>query len=174
MIDNSNIKPLFEPNSIAIIGASNRDDSVGGIIISNVLKSHFRGVVYPVNPSSKSVFGVKCYANVMDIDDVIDLAVIIVPAVAVPLVMEQCGKKGVKAAIIISAGFKEVGEKGAVLEEQVVNIARKYGVRIIGPNCFGIINTSTSISMNTTFSSTMPIKGNVSFDVDLYDTSIKH
>ncbi len=163
MIDNSNIKPLFEPNSIAIIGASNRDDSVGGIIISNVLKSHFRVVVYPVNPSSKSVFGVKCYANVMDIDDVIDLAVIIVPAVAVPLVMEQCGKKGVKAAIIISAGFKEVGEKGAVLEEQVVNIARKYGVRIIGPNCFGIINTSTSISMNTTFSSTMPIKGNVSF-----------
>jgi len=158
-----NIKYIFWPRSVAVIGASNKTGSVGQVTFANILLNGYTGVVYPVNLTARSVMGVKAYPSLIHIPDEVDLAVIIVPATFVPEVIEECGSKGVKAAVIISAGFKEIGEKGALLEKRVKELARKYNISLIGPNCFGVINTDHRVRLNATFGRAMPEEGNITF-----------
>lgn len=159
----NNLDAIFNPKSIAIIGASRQPGSVGFSLLANVIDSRFQGIVYPVNPKAKGILGIKCYPNVIEIPDVVDLAVIVVPSHIVPEVLEECGQKGIKGAIIISAGFKEIGGEGVLLEESVKNISRKYGISMVGPNCLGIMNTSPQSSLNATFGTQMPSEGNIAF-----------
>jgi len=154
---------LFSPKSIAVIGASNRQGSVGRAAFSNILLNEYTGTVYPVNPKEHSISGVRAYPSVLDLPETIDLAVVIVPAPVVPSVVEESGKKGAKGLVIISAGFKEVGIDGAQLERQVLSIAQKYSMRIIGPNCLGIINTDPDVRLNASFASGMPVEGSIAF-----------
>ncbi len=158
-----NINAIFSPKSIAVIGASNREESVGRTLFSNILFSGYNGIVYPVNPKARGIMGVRAYRSIWDIPGEVDLAVAIVPNHYTPTIVEECGEKGVKAIIIITAGFKEIGEKGAELERRVVESANKYGISLIGPNCLGIINTDPNISLNSTFVTGMLKKGNIAF-----------
>ncbi len=154
---------LFAPKSIAVIGASTKPDSLGRVVFKNILFHGYTGVVYPVNPKAHSILGVKAYPSVLDIPDEIELAVIIVPALAVAGVLDECGRKGVRAAIVISAGFKEIGEEGAKREAALQQVARRYGIALLGPNCLGIINTDPQVSLNATFAPGMPRRGNIAF-----------
>jgi 4-hydroxybutyryl-CoA synthetase (ADP-forming) len=150
---------FFSPKSIAIIGASEKP-GVGKTIFYNIAK-HFKGKIYPVTPSNPTVGGFTAYKNVLDIPDSIDLAVVAAPSKFTPAVMEEVGKKGIKGAIIVSAGFKEVDEVGAKLESEVGEIAKKYGIRVIGPNCLGIMSFSKDNIMNSTFLKVTPKYGNI-------------
>ena len=150
---------FFSPRSIAIIGASEKP-GVGKTIFYNIAK-HFKGKIYPVTPSNPTVGGLTAYKNVLDIPDSVDLAVVAAPSKFTPAVMEEVGKKGIKGAIIVSAGFKEVDEAGAKLEREVGEIAKKYGIRIIGPNCLGIMSFSKDNIMNSTFLKVTPKYGNI-------------
>lgn len=157
------LRALFAPKSVAVIGASTKPDSLGRVVFKNILFHGYTGVVYPVNPKAKSILGVKAYPSVLEVPDEIDLAVIIVPAMAVASVLEECGRKGVRAAIIISSGFKEIGEEGAKREAVLQEVARRYGIALLGPNCLGVINTDPEVSLNATFAHSMPRRGNIAF-----------
>jgi len=150
---------FFSPKSIAIIGASEKP-GVGKTIFYNIAK-HFKGKIYPVTPSNPTVGGLTAYKNVLDIPDSIDLAVVAAPSKFTPSVMEEVGKKRIKGAIIVSAGFKEVDEAGAKLEREVGEIAKKYGIKVIGPNCLGIMSFSKNNIMNSTFLKITPRYGNI-------------
>lgn len=150
---------FFSPRSIAIIGASEKA-GVGKTIFYNIAK-HFKGKIYPVSPSNPTVGGLTAYKNVLDIPDSIDLAVVATPSKFTPPVMEEIGKKGIKGAIIVSAGFKEVDEAGAKLEREVGETAKKYGIKVIGPNCLGIMSFSKDNVMNSTFLKITPKFGNI-------------
>jgi 4-hydroxybutyrate---CoA ligase (ADP-forming) len=150
---------FFSPKSIAIIGASEKP-GVGKTIFYNIAK-HFKGKIYPVSPSNPTVGGLTAYKNVLDIPDSIDLAVVAAPSKFTPPVMEEVGKKGIKGAIIVSAGFKEVDEAGAKLEREVGETAKKYGIKVIGPNCLGIMSFSKDNIMNSTFLKITPKFGNI-------------
>jgi acyl-CoA synthetase (NDP forming) len=152
---------IFRPQSIAVIGASRERGGVGREILGNLVQYEFKGAVYPVNPRANTVMSMKCYPSLSAIPDPVDLAIVVVPARIVPQIMEECGKKGVRGVVIISAGFKEVGEKGAQLENEVALIAKKYGIRVVGPNCMGVINTDPDVRMNATFAITMPLEGTI-------------
>ncbi len=138
----SYMKLLFEPSSVAVVGASNDQSKWGYRVMSNILKGGFEGRLYPVNPGSAEVLGVKSYPRVVDIPEVPDLVVVVVPPPAVPGVMRDCAARGVKAAVVITAGFAEVGGEGARLQQEIVEIARSAGIRFVGPNCLGILNPS--------------------------------
>jgi 4-hydroxybutyryl-CoA synthetase (ADP-forming) len=150
---------FFSPKSIAIIGASEKP-GVGKTIFYNIAK-HFKGKIYPVTPSNPTVGGLTAYKNVLDIPDSVDLAVVAAPSKFTPAVMEEVGKKVIKGAIIVSAGFKEVDETGAKLEREVGEIAKKYSIRVIGPNCLGIMSFSKDNVMNSTFLKVTPKYGNI-------------
>ncbi|MFL6525727.1 MAG: acetate--CoA ligase family protein [Nitrososphaera sp.] len=150
---------FFSPKSIAIIGASEKP-GVGKTIFYNIAK-HFKGKIYPITPSNPTVGGLTAYKNVLDIPDSIDLVVVAAPSKFTPSVMEEVGKKGIKGAIIVSAGFKEVDETGAKLEREVGETAKKYGIRVIGPNCLGIMSFSKENIMNSTFLKITPKYGNI-------------
>lgn len=150
---------FFSPKSIAIIGASEKP-GVGKTIFYNIAR-HFKGKIYPVTPSNPTVGGLTAYKNVLDIPDSIDLAVVAAPSKFTPSVMEEVGKKGIKGAIIVSAGFKEVDEAGAKLEREVGEIAKKYDIKVIGPNCLGIMSFSKDNIMNSTFLKITPKYGNI-------------
>ena len=152
---------LFAPRSVAVIGATNRAGSVGQAVFANVFKHGYAGVVYPVNPKAPSVMSVKAFPSVLDIPDAVDLSIIIVPSALVPGVMEECGHKGIKAAIVITAGFKELGGAGVQQEHLVLTAARDNGIRLLGPNCLGIINTDPEVSLNGSFARLMPRPGNI-------------
>ncbi len=154
---------LFQPRSVAVIGASNRPGKVGTSLFRNVLQAGFQGVAYPVNPSWKSVSGVRCYPDIASLPDPPDLGVVIVPAARVPDTIDELGRAGARGAIIISAGFREIGEAGAALEAEVVRRAATYRMSIVGPNCFGVFNTDPSVSLNATFSESLPPPGNIAF-----------
>ncbi len=158
-----NLRFIFSPRSVAVIGASTHKGSVGRDIFANILFSGYTGIVYPVNPKARGILGVRAYHSVWDIPGEVDLAVIIVPSAAVPTVMEECGEKGVKGAVVITAGFKEIGKKGAELEEKVKEISSKYSISLVGPNCLGVFNTDPEISLNATFAASMPKAGNIAF-----------
>ncbi|MEM2610573.1 MAG: acetate--CoA ligase [Candidatus Bathyarchaeia archaeon] len=155
------LEAFFNPKSIAVIGASREPLKVGHRIFRNLVESGFGGRLYPINPNADEILGFKCYGSVRDVPDEIDLAVIVVPARVVPLVVEDCGLKGVKGIIVISAGFGETGKEGAHLEREVVSICRKYGMRMQGPNCLGIINVQNRV--NASFAPSMPLPGNIAF-----------
>jgi acetate---CoA ligase (ADP-forming) len=152
---------MFRPRAIAVVGASNRAGSVGRAVFANVLKYGYAGVVFPVNPKSPSIMSVKAYPSVMAIPDGVDLAVVVVPREAVPQVLRECGDKGIQGAIVITAGFKELGGEGVEQEKQVVETARHYGLRLLGPNCLGIIDTDKEVSLNASFARQMPLPGNI-------------
>lgn len=150
---------FFSPKSIAVIGASEKP-GVGKTIFTNIAR-HFKGKIYPVTPSNPTVGGLTAYKSVVDIAEQVDLAVVAAPSRFTPAVMEEVGKKGIKGAIIVSAGFKEVDEEGARLEKQVGEIAQKYGIRVIGPNCLGIMSLSDANMMNSTFLKITPKHGGI-------------
>jgi acetyltransferase len=154
---------IFQPSSVAVIGASNKPGKVGTYLFRNIIEAGFGGVVYPVNPSSKSVSGVRCYPSIEDLPETPDLGVVIVPAPTVADTIERLGKAGSRGVIIISSGFRELGESGAILEDDVVRRAAKYKMSIVGPNCFGVINTAPDVNLNATFSASLPPRGNIAF-----------
>lgn len=149
------------PRSVAIIGASANPSKIGYDVLHNLITSGYEGAVYPINPSSNEILGLKAYKSVTDVPGAIDLVVIVVPARLVPQLMVECGEKGVKGVIVITAGFKEMGLEGAEMEKQLVEIAKQYGMRVIGPNCLGIIETP--IKMNASFASATPEPGSIAF-----------
>jgi acetyltransferase len=157
------LDPVFHPQSIAVVGASTRPGTVGNDIFRNLLFAEFKGSVYPVNPKAKSIYGVHAYDNLTEIPSDIDLAVLIVPSSAVLNVVDEAISKGVKGIVVISAGFKEVGHEGAVLEAKLAAKVREAGIPLIGPNCLGIINTDPDVSMNAAFGRKMPEPGNLAF-----------
>ena len=155
------LEVMFKPRSVAVIGATDRQGSVGRTILWNLISTSFGGTIFPVNPKYHSILGIKAYPNVAAIPDEVDLAVIVTPAKTVPDLIQQCADKGVRAAIIISAGFKETGPEGVALEEKILKIARKSGMRIVGPNVLGVMNPITGL--NATFAGTMARPGSVGF-----------
>lgn len=156
-----NLDKIFNPKSIAVIGASDEDGSVGYALMKNFMDAKFEGKIFPVNIRKSEVLGLKAFPSVDQIPESIDLAVIATPSKTVPDVLEQCGRAGIKGVIIISAGFKEIGIEGKALEERIVEIKKKHGIRIIGPNCLGVIRPSNRL--NATFLSKMPKPGNIGF-----------
>ncbi|MCF8091150.1 MAG: acetate--CoA ligase family protein [Desulfotignum sp.] len=154
---------IFEPETIAVVGASTQKGKVGHDIFANILSGGYKGTLYPVNPKARSVLSVKCYTSITNIPDPIDLAMIILPPKAALASVQECIAKGVKGIVIVSAGFKEVGGEGAKIEKQIKALCSDAGVRLVGPNCLGVINPSPKVSLNASFSARMPAPGNVSF-----------
>jgi len=151
---------FLSPKSIAVIGASDKQGSVGRAITSNIMNG-YKGTVYPISPTRETVFDQKAYKSVLEVPDPIDLAVIITKNTIVPMVLEECGKKKIKGAIVITAGFKEVDEEGKKLEQKLKDIATKYGVKVIGPNCLGVMNLEPQTMMNSTFLKITPKSGKI-------------
>lgn len=158
-----NLDAIFRPRSIAVIGASRRAGTIGYQILDNLLKNRFAGAVYPVNPHVPVIHSVRAYPSVEAIPDPVDLAVIVVPKEGVLDVAQACGRHGVKALVVISAGFKEVGGEGIEREKRLLDVVRRHGMRMVGPNCMGVLNTDPDVSMNATFAPTTPPAGPVSF-----------
>ncbi len=158
-----NLRPLFEPRSIAVIGASRRPEAVGYAILNNLISGGFKGKIFPVNPKADEICGVPCFASVKAIPEAIDLALIIVPNTAVPATLKESGEKGAQAAVIISAGFREIGGEGIQLEAEIKKIAQDLHIPVLGPNCLGLINTDPAVAINASFSRTMPRAGNIAF-----------
>jgi acetyltransferase len=156
-----NLDRIFNPKAVAVIGASDEEGSVGYALMKNFTESGFAGRVFPVNLKKPEILGLKAYSSVEQVPEPVDLAVIATPARTVPDVLEQCGKAGVQGIIIISAGFKEIGPEGKALEQQIDSTKRKYNMRIVGPNCLGVIRPT--LRLNATFVSKMPKPGNIAF-----------
>lgn len=153
---------LFRPRSVAIVGASTKELSIGNVIIRNLQKYGYKGNIYPLNPSAPEVCGLKAYKSLEEIPEKVDLAHIIIPSKFVPQTIADCGKKGIKAVIINSAGFSEMGEDGAKLQEDFLQSAKEYGVRVFGPNCQGIINSDPELKAYCNFTFTYPEPGYIS------------
>ncbi len=153
---------FFNPKKVAIIGASRDPKSLAYQTFKSMIESGFEGAFFPVNPNADYVLGYKSYKSVFEIPDKVDLAVITTPSKIVPDILEECGKKEIKAVIIITAGFKEIGREGEILEEKVKEIGKNYNMRIVGPNCLGVINTSPKVRLNTFFATPLPERGKVS------------
>ena len=150
---------LFNARSVAVFGASEREDSVAGTLFRNLRKSGYGGEVYPVNPKHETVFGERCYASADELPAVPELALIATPAPTIAPIMAQCGQRGIRYAVVLSAGFREVGEPGAALEAAVIRAAKQYGIRFIGPNCLGI--QRPAIGLNATFSQGATLSGDL-------------
>jgi acetyltransferase len=158
-----NLETIFHPKSVAIVGTNKVKGTVPHDILDSILKADFNGIVYPVSPREKSIKGIKAYKYVVDVPDDVDLAILVFPSSVCHMALEQCGQKGIKSVIIISAGYKEVGEAGLKREQQLVEIARKYDMSFIGPNCLGVINTAPETNLNASFAREMPEQGNIGF-----------
>jgi acetate---CoA ligase (ADP-forming) len=158
-----NLHKIFYPESVAVVGATKTKGTVPYDILENILKADIDAAVYPVSPREKHIAGVRAYKYVLDIDDQVDLAIIVFPSAVAHMALEQCGQKGIKSVIIISAGYKEIGEKGLEREKQILEIARKYDISFIGPNCLGVINTDPLVRLNASFARQMPEEGNIGF-----------
>jgi acetyl coenzyme A synthetase (ADP forming)-like protein len=157
------VAELLAPSSIAVVGASRQPATIGHEILRNLLGGGFNGPTYPVNPNAHAVAGVRAYPAIGDIPDDVDVAVVAVPADAVPAAVQQCAAKGVRGLVIISAGFAEIGGDQAQAERQLVELARRHGMRMVGPNCMGIINTNPDVRMNATFAPFVPTAGRIGF-----------
>ncbi len=155
-------QPLFEPNGIAVIGASRTPGKVGHEVLKNLINSGYNGYLCPVNPKAEDVLGLKSIPSIKEADDNIDLAVVCVPAKFVSTIVEEAGEVGVKCAIVISAGFKEIGPEGARAEKLLLETAKKFDIRIVGPNCLGIISTGP-VTFNASFAESIPKPGNIAF-----------
>jgi len=159
----TSLRYLLSPRSVAVIGASRHQDTIGYLLLWCILESGFSGMTYPVNPNANSILSTTTYPSILDIPGDVDLAIIAVPAEIVNKVADECGQKGVRALIVISDGFKERGPEGAYREQELRDIILGHGMRLVGPNCMGIINTDPSIRLNATFSLVYPPRGNVAF-----------
>lgn len=158
------LSDFFTPNTIAIIGASTNPTKLGHAVVRNLIEGGFQNdqrKIYPINPNADEILGLQAYPSVLDVPGSINLAVIVIPYPSVPEAIHQCGEKGIPAAIIISAGFREAGKEGLQREQEVVEIAKQYGIRLIGPNCLGVIDTVTPL--NASFSAGMPPAGPMAF-----------
>lgn len=158
----ASLKPLFHPQSIAVIGASRDKSSIGGRLFNNIINADFNGPVYPVNPRASIVRSIHSYASVKEIPGPVDLAFIVVPSRFVNDVVRECGEKGVRGVVVITAGFSEAGAEGAALEAELLDIVRGAGMRMVGPNCMGLQNTDPDVSLDGQFGPVMPRRGNVS------------
>jgi len=156
MLDN-----FFEPESVAVIGASRDPEKLGYAVLNNIKEGGFEGGLYPVNPKAEEILGLEAYASVLDIPGPVGLAIIVVPSKIVPHVLRECGEKGTPAVVIITAGFREAGREGLERERQLIDIAREHNLRLIGPNCLGVIDTDTPL--NATFAAGMPPGGPIAF-----------
>ena len=172
---------LFRARSVAVVGASRRPDTIGYQIVDNLLRHGYTGVVYPVNPSATAIHSIAAYPSVTAIPGPVDMAVIVVPKGLVAGVVEECGQKGVKGLVVISAGFKEVGGEGHGREAELVEIVKRHGMRMIGPNCMGILNTEPEFRLNATFAPSFPPAGVTAFlsqsgamGVTILDLSLIH
>jgi acyl-CoA synthetase (NDP forming)/RimJ/RimL family protein N-acetyltransferase len=161
--DHRSIERFFTARSVAVIGASRRQDTVGRTLVRNLVLGGFAGRVYAVNRAAESVAGLPAYATVQEIPDPVDLAIVAVPAETVQEVVLDCAAKGVHGLVVISSGFAETGEDGRKRQRQLVGLARSYGLRLVGPNCLGVINTATDVSLNASLSPIMPPRGRVGF-----------
>ncbi|MEX2655863.1 MAG: bifunctional GNAT family N-acetyltransferase/acetate--CoA ligase family protein [Acidimicrobiia bacterium] len=157
----ASVLPLFFPRSIAVIGASTREGSIGNTLFRNLLHTGYTGTLYPVNPRTQVVNAVRAYPSIKDVPDTIDLAFIVVPAHQVLDVVRECDEAGVRGLVVISAGFSEVGGDGVELEAELLDLVRNAGMRMVGPNCMGLLNTAPSVNMNGTFAPVYPPAGNV-------------
>jgi len=155
------LRNFFCPDSVAVIGAAREEEKVGHIILDNIINSGYKGKLFPVNPNADEIHGIKCYHSVLDIPGDLDLTIIAIPVQFVLQVLEECSKKNTKWSIIISAGFKETGIEGTKRERQLIEKAKEYGIRILGPNCLGIIDTECPI--NATFTPNIPPMGKIGF-----------
>lgn len=158
----ASLRPFFLPRSVAVIGASRDPDAIGRRIFDYLIWNRFNGPVYPVNPSADVVGSVPAYRSIREVPGPVDLAVVSVPAGAVLQVLDECGRKGVRAAVVITAGFAETGPEGRRLQERLVETARGYGMRLVGPNCLGLLNTDPEVRLNASFSPVFPPHGRVS------------
>ena len=157
------IQNFFNARSVAVIGASRRQDTIGQTLVRNLVLGDYQGRVYVVNPAAESVAGMPSYPSVGDIPDTVDIAIVAVPAEAVPDVVLDCAAKGVHGLVVVSSGFAETGEEGRQLQRRLVGLSRSYGLRLIGPNCLGIINTSSDYSLNASLAPAMPPRGRAGF-----------
>ncbi len=157
----SDLQIFFGPRGVAVVGASRDPQKLGHGVVRNLLQYHYEGAIYPINPKAGEILGLRTYPSVCDVPDPVDLAMIVVPARMVPEALEDCGERGVRGAVVISGGFREVGPEGAALEADIVRIAREHGVRLLGPNCIGTIDAH--LPLNTTFVSGMPTPGDIAF-----------
>ncbi len=155
------LEAFFHPRSVAVIGASTTPGKMGYILMDNIIRGGFKGAIYPINPKGGEILGHQAYPSILQVPGEVDLAVVVIPAQAIPDVVDDCGEKGVKALLIISAGFRETGPEGARRERDVVARARNYGMRILGPNVLGLIDTISSL--NATFATTMARPGEIAF-----------
>ncbi|MHA1207752.1 MAG: acetate--CoA ligase family protein [Candidatus Freyarchaeota archaeon] len=154
------LKPLFSPRSVAVIGATDVQGKIGNNVISNLIFGGFKGEIFSVNPNFQKVYGTETYSKITDIPQEVDLAVIVIPAKHVPQVFRECAEKKVKACVIITAGFSEVGEEGRKMQEEITRIAVENRIAVVGPNCMGIVNNSANL--NTLMTRAIPAKGNIS------------
>lgn len=158
-----NLDAIFSPQSLAVVGASKTPGKVGHDIFVNILKGGYRGTLYPVNPKARSVSSVKAYPTISEIPDSVDLAMVILPPRPALTAIKDAIDKGVKGVVIVSAGFREVGGEGLEIENTIVGLCREAGVRMVGPNCLGVINPLANVRLNASFSARMPKPGNISF-----------
>ncbi len=154
---------IFRPKSVAVIGASDREHTLNRAMFMNLIMGNFQGPVFPVNPKHSFVQGIRAYRTVEEVPDEVDLAVILVPRNAVLDVVEGCGRKGVKGLIVVTAGFKETGHEGAALERELADLVESHNMRMIGPNCFGVVNTNPDVRLNATFATYEPTPGKIGF-----------
>jgi acetyl coenzyme A synthetase (ADP forming)-like protein len=154
---------LFRPRAVAVVGASRSPHSIGRQVIANLLADGFTGPIFPVNPNTRVVHSMKCYPSVRAIPDPVDLCVVVVPADAVLQVAEECGRKGVKGLVVVTAGFREIGGAGIAREQRLKAIAQRHGMRVIGPNCMGILNTEEAFRLNASFAAARPSPGHIGF-----------
>jgi acetyl coenzyme A synthetase (ADP forming)-like protein len=157
----TDLKKFFEPKSVAVVGASKKPDKLSTAIMRNIINSGYQGTIIPINPKETEIMGYTCYPSIAAIPGDLDLALMVVPAAKVLASVRECGEKGVKNVVVISAGFKEIGEEGQVLERQLVEICNEFDINVMGPNCVGVMDTNTPI--NASFTAAAPMKGDVAF-----------
>jgi len=159
----NSIRHILAPRSVAVIGASRQPGSIGHLIFQSIIQNGFTGLVYPVNPNAEVIMSAKVYPSIVDIPGDVELAIIVVPTRIVAKVADECGRKGVRAIVVISDGFRESGSEGEAFEEELRDIALGHGMRLVGPNCMGVINTDSLVNLNATFSRVYPPRGNIAF-----------
>src|SRR5437867_183144 len=157
------LDPIFNPKSVAVIGASRHKGKVGYAIIRNLIVNEYQGTIYPVNPNAHAVHSIKAYPTVLDIPGPVDMAIITVPAEAALQAVEECAKKGVRGLVVITAGFREIGGVGEERERKLKEIVRSHHMTMVGPNCMGVINTNPEVQLDATFAPTPPPRGRLSF-----------
>jgi len=159
MLERHYLTTLFEPKSVAVIGASEQENSVGNVLFKNILESGYKGRLYPINPAHEKILDAQAYRSIEEISARVELAIVVTRPQTVPRIIEQCGRSGVKNVIVITSGFAEAGHAGAALERKMMEIARSYGVRLLGPNCLGIIRPN--LGLNATFARVRANVGNL-------------